>query len=133
MPDNKNISMFYGAKPIIFERARLLRNQMTNSELLVWEILKGNKILGYRFRRQHPMDMFIADFYCHPLKLVIEIDGGIHRLEEQHDYDIGREEELEQFGIKVIRFTNKEVEDNIEAVRNKITKECKLREKEIRN
>jgi very-short-patch-repair endonuclease len=70
---SNEVSMFYNAKPLIFERAKQLRSDMTQAEQSVWECLKGKKILGMRFRPQHPMDIFIADFYCHPLKLVIEM------------------------------------------------------------
>ncbi len=77
-----NINMFYNAPPIIFARAKALRQQMTNAEKRVWEMLRGKKILGLKFRSQHPMYFFIADFYCHQLKLVIEIDGGIHQQPE---------------------------------------------------
>ncbi len=89
--------------------------------------LKGKKVLGLRFRPQHPIDIFIADFYCHPVKLVIEIDGGIHNSIEQKEYDIGREAELNEWGIKVIRFTNEEVGNNIDLVIKKIKKECSMR------
>ncbi len=82
--------MFYNAKPHIFEKAKMLRKYMTNSELILWERLKGKQLLGFRFRPQHPIDIFIADFYCHPLKLVIEVDGGIHKTADQREYDIGR-------------------------------------------
>jgi very-short-patch-repair endonuclease len=118
------VSMFYCAKPIIFERAKAMRNKMTQAEKAVWGLLRSNKMLGYRFKAQHPIDIFIADFYCHELKLVIEIDGGIHRSKEQKEYDIGREAELERFDIRVIRFTNEEVENDIEQVRNKIESAC---------
>ena len=101
--------MFYNAKPHIFEKAQALRNNMTNSELILWEKLKGKQMLGFRFRPQHPIDIFIADFYCHPLKLVIEVDGGIHKSKNQEEYDIGREAELENWDLKVIRFTNEEI------------------------
>ncbi|HBL75377.1 MAG: hypothetical protein A2W90_04170 [Bacteroidetes bacterium GWF2_42_66] len=124
MPISDNVSMFYGAKPHIFEKAKMLRKQMTKAELIVWEILKGKKMLDCRFRPQHPIDIFIADFYCHSLKLVIEIDGGIHKPREQREYDIGREAEMERWGLKFLRFTNEEVEDNIEDVKHRIIKEC---------
>jgi very-short-patch-repair endonuclease len=89
------ISMFYNAKPIIFERAKVMRENMTLAEKAVWELLKEKKMFGLRFKPQHPIDIFIADFYCHRLKLVIEIDGGIHKSNDQREYDIGREAELE--------------------------------------
>ena len=64
--------MFYGAKPEIFRRARMLRVKMTIEEKLLWNKLKDNQ-LSFRFKPQHPIDIYIADFYCHALKLVIEI------------------------------------------------------------
>ena len=76
--------------------------------------LKKKQICGLRFRRQHPIDIFIVDFYCHAARLVVEIDGEIHN--QQEEYDNGRSAEMEKFGIRVIRLTNKEVEENIEAV-----------------
>ena len=99
MSINDNVSMFYNAKPHIFEKAKILRQNITKAEEILWEQLRGKKLLGLRFRPQHPIDIFIADFYCHPLKLVIEVDGGVHKSKEQQDYDIGREGELENWGI----------------------------------
>ncbi len=123
--------MFYNAKPIIFERAKAMRENMTQAEKSVWEKLKSNKMLGLRFKAQHPIDIFIADFYCHQLKLVIEIDGGIHKSVDQREYDIGREAEIEHWGIKVIRFTNEEVENNIKQVIKEIELVCKRRKSEL--
>ena len=80
-----------------------------------------------RFRPQHPVDIFIADFYCHPVKLVIEVDGGIHKIRDQKEYDFGREGDLENWGIKVIRFTNEEIENKIEQVLKRIKQVCKER------
>lgn len=114
------ISMFYNAKPHIFEKAKLLRENMTLAELRLWNALKGKQVLNLKFRPQHPIDIFIADFYCHQVKLVIEIDGEIHQDEEQLEYDIGREAELSYLGIKVIRFTNKEIFNNLPEVVAKI-------------
>ncbi len=82
-----NREMFYGAGPEIFAKAKILRQKMTTAEKLLWQRLKENQ-LGYRFKPQHPIDIFIADFYCHALKLVIEVDGQIH--DHQKDYDEGR-------------------------------------------
>jgi len=106
--------MYYGVKPPIFERANVLRNKMTPAEQLLWERVKGKKICGVRFRRQHPNDIFIVDFYCHAALLVIEIDGKIHL--QQKEYDEGRTAEIKKFDIEVIRFTNHEVESDIERV-----------------
>jgi very-short-patch-repair endonuclease len=118
-------SMYYNAKPQIIEAARLLRETMTISEEKLWERLTKKQILGLRFRRQHPIDIFIADFYCHKAKLVIEIDGEIHN--SQKDYDIGRSAEMEKFDIKVIRFPNEDVEYNIEKVLGIIQRTIKER------
>jgi very-short-patch-repair endonuclease len=111
--------MFFGATPKIFELAGRLRLQLTPAEEKLWNGI-SNKKLGVKFRRQHPVNIFIVDFYCHQLKLVIEIDGEVHNETEQRDYDIGRTEELERFGIKVIRFANGEVLNSIENVLRKI-------------
>ena len=133
MSVSDKISMFYNAKPIIFERAKAMRENMTRAEKAVWDLLKEKKVLGLRFKPQHPIDIFIADFYCHPLKLVVEIDGGVHISEDQIEYDIGREAELDRFGIKVIRFTNEEVETDITHVQNEIERICKERRKELQS
>ena len=125
--------MFYNAKPIIFERAKAMRENMTPAEKAVWELLRSNKILSLRFKAQHPIDIFVADFYCHQLKLVIEIDGGIHKSSDQKEYDIGRGAELEHWGIKVIRFTNEEVENNITHIQNEIERICAERQSELQS
>jgi very-short-patch-repair endonuclease len=111
--------MFYGAKAETFRKAENLRKNMTEAELALWARLKGNQLKGYRFKPQHPIDIYIVDFYCHKLKLVIELDGEIHNY--QKDYDEARTEELESFGLKVIRFTNTEVLSDFESVISKIT------------
>lgn len=98
--------MFYGATPKLFEYARRLRENMTHAEKLVWEELKENKT-GVRFKAQHPIDIFIADFYSHEIRLIVEIDGGIHG--KQADYDLSRTEELKNFSIHLIRFSNEDV------------------------
>ena len=132
MAISDNVSMFYNAKPHIFEKAKALRNNMTISETKLWEYLKGKKLLGLRFRPQHPIDIFIADFYCHPVKLVIEIDGGIHQTIEQKEYDIGRTAELNYWGIEVIRFTNEEIEKDINSIIEIIKQLCLTRQSKIR-
>ncbi|MDX8337735.1 endonuclease domain-containing protein [Draconibacterium sp. IB214405] len=131
MTISDNVSMFYGAKAHIFEKAKLLRNNMTVAELLLWEQLKGKKVLGLRFRQQHPIDIFIADFYCHPIKLVIEVDGGIHKSRDQKEYDIGRTGELNYWDIEVVRFTNEEIEKDITRVIEVIKQKCLSRQSEI--
>ncbi|MBI9068204.1 MAG: endonuclease domain-containing protein [Salinivirgaceae bacterium] len=106
-------SMFYNAYPDIFRKAEYLRTHMTEPEKLLWEHLRKTN-LGYRIKAQHPIEKFIADFYCHKVRLVIEIDGTNH--EQQREYDDNRTAEMEKYEITVIRFTNKEVMDNVEKV-----------------
>ena len=118
--ENWQADFFYGATPDIFEKARFLRKNMTVAEKKLWEELKGKKIKGHRFRPQHPLNFYIADFYCHAAKLVIEIDGKQHEFNENKAYDIGREELMISLGIKTIRFNNHEVLSDIEKVISQI-------------
>jgi len=107
-------NMFYGALPILFDFARKLRDHQTEAELYLWSQLDNLNCLNVRFKRQHPILYFVADFYCHKAKLIIEVDGGYHDLPEQYKYDKEREHELEDLGLKVIRFTNEQVLFQIE-------------------
>jgi len=92
----------------IFQIAERLRRDMTATEKIIWDRVCKNQ-LGVRIRRQHPIWKFIADFYCHEVKLVIEIDGGIHLRSENKEYDISRDIILKEFKIEILRFTNDEV------------------------
>ena len=94
-----------------------MKKNMTNAEIVLWERLRNNQF-GVRFKAQHPIERYIVDFYCHKAKLVIEVDGEIHNF--QKEYDLGMEAELEKYGITVIRFSNKDVINNIEKVIEKI-------------
>ena len=113
MSDKKN-DMFLGANPLIFQRAEVLRKKMTEAEKILWEVLKTKKLSGYKFRRQHPILKFILDFYCHESKLGIEIDGQVHNSKEQRFYDEDRTDILKEYGIKIIRFHNNEIIENLE-------------------
>lgn len=121
----KKSNMFYSALPIHFELARELRNHPTDAETFLWNHL--SYIKGIRFKRQHPILYFIADFYCHRAKLIIEVDGKYHEILEQYNYDQTRDKELEDFGLKVIRFKNERVFNNIENVLQVIETEIKDR------
>ena len=105
--------MFYGASNLIFQKAKYLRNHVTPSEMIFWAMLK-KYFPEYRFRRQHPLSNYIADFYCHKLMLVIELDGTIHNEEEIQKRDAERESALKSLGLHVIRFTNEDVKFRIE-------------------
>ncbi len=96
-----------GTTKEIEQAARVLRKSMTPAENILWEALRNCQILGFKFRRQHPIGRFIVDFYCPQLKLVIEVDGGIHN--NQQEYDQNRTEKLRQFDCYVLRFSNDQV------------------------
>ena len=113
--------MHYGASKTIFQYAEALRKNMTVSEKGVWEKLCKNQ-LGTRIRRQHPIWKYIADYYCHELKLIIEIDGEIHLSKEIKEYDINRDVTLTEYGIEIMRFTNGEVINGIDKVIEEIKK-----------
>ena len=100
--------MHYGASPVIFKIARQLRKNPTKAEAFLWEYLRKNQ-MGRRFRRQHPTWLYVVDFYCHPLRLIIEIDGGIHEEAEQQINDKEKTENLESLGLHIIRFSNEQV------------------------
>lgn len=104
LPYNKNL----------VPRAKELRKNMTKAEKKLWYDYLRN--FQYRVHRQRPIDNFIVDFYCAELKLVIEVDGETHYSETAQAYDQMRTQILEGYGLKVIRFTNDEVLDNLTGV-----------------
>ncbi len=104
--------------PAIRQAARELRKNPTLTETRLWQAISNKKLDGLRFRRQHPVGNFILDFYCPSHKLVIEVDGDYHQQQEQ--YDDARTEYLEQYGYKVLRFTNQAVMNDLETVLDEI-------------
>lgn len=118
-------NLSWAAKPDIFKKAKELRKDMTETEEILWKRLRNRKLNGLKFRRQHPVDIFIADFYCHEKKLIVELDGGIHDTIEQMEYDDGRTFELEEKGFIILRFRNEEVLNEIEQVLEKIIETVK--------
>jgi very-short-patch-repair endonuclease len=112
--------MFYGASRNIFDKASALRKNMTDAEKILWNNLRNRKVFKAKFRRQHPIDIFIVDFYCHEFKLAIELDGEIHMKKEIIEYDDGRNHDLNKLGIKIIRFTNDQILNDIKKVENQI-------------
>jgi cyclase len=112
--------MFEGASHLIFKNAKNLRAEMTAAEMNLWMHLRKG-INGFKFRRQHSIGIYIADFYCHKVKLIIEADGSIHDKEEVKKADEERQKELERWGYVVIRFSNKQIMENLEKVIKSIT------------
>ena len=98
--------------------ARNLRRESTPEEKIVWEALRNRKFMGLKFRRQHVLQGFVVDFYCHSVNLAIEIDGKIH--ERQLDYDLIRQNLIEEKATTFIRVTNYDVNHNIEKLYNEI-------------
>jgi len=89
---------------------------MPPAEVLLWSKLKDKRLKGYKFRRQYSIDNFIVDFYCPKLKLAIEIDGDSHYVEGADINDRERQSIIESYGITFLRFTNKEIYENLEGI-----------------
>jgi cyclase len=123
---SKPKNMFAGAGNLLFARASELRIRQTFAEELLWQYLR-TKPLGYKFRRQHVYGIYILDFYCHSLKLVIEVDGSIHNEEAVKQNDLVRQRQLESDNLFVLRFTNNEIKLNKEEVINAIEHHVRLR------
>lgn len=107
------------SKEGIITKARALRKEFTKTEKILWEKLRDKK-LGTKWRRQHPIDMYILDFYCPQKKFCIELDGSPHKTEENKEYDKYREEYLKNKNIETLRFWNSEIEKNIDVALEKI-------------
>ena len=109
-----NKRLFTGYDRKLKARADYLRKHMTQQEWNLWYFyLRNHKLKWYR---QRIIDRFIVDFYCHTAKLVIEIDGGQHYTEQGISYDTERTQVLEGYGLKVLRYTNKQLAYNFQAV-----------------
>jgi very-short-patch-repair endonuclease len=93
-----------------------LRNSLTAAEAVLWQNLKGRQLLGKKFRRQIGIGRYIVDFYCPEAGLVIELDGDRHFSITIDEYEARRTKYLEEEGLRIIRFENKELYDNLEGV-----------------
>ncbi|MCW3098873.1 MAG: Very-short-patch-repair endonuclease [Chthonomonadaceae bacterium] len=96
------------------DMAKTMRREMTPEESLLWKRLRGNRCGGLHFRRQQVIDGFIADFYCHAVALIVEVDGGVHQ--QQADYDLARDRVLSRRGLRVIRFSNERIHEDLDQV-----------------
>jgi very-short-patch-repair endonuclease len=99
-------------------KARELRKNLTQSELLLWNRLRNKQMDGFHFRKQHPYGIYILDFYCYKANLAIELDGKIHL--RKREYDSERTKYIESTGLKLIRFKNEDVITRIEWVMDEI-------------
>ena len=102
--------------------ARELREKQTPAEALLWQLLRNRRLLGFKFRRQHQFGDYIADFYCNEARLVIECDGSVHDPSEQWHHDQNRDAYMIAQGLRVMRFTNEQILDDIENVLEEISK-----------
>ncbi len=98
--------------------SRLLRQRATPAESILWQELRNRRLNGLKFRRQYPVSGFILDFYCAEKNLGIELDGSIH--DTQEEYDKIREQLISESGIRILRFSNQEILENLEDVKTKI-------------
>lgn len=120
MTESYNDNLHQDAVGKLYQYGRELRKESTAAEKLLWNHLRNRKLNGLKFRRQHPIDKFVVDFYCHEKKLVIELDGGVHDIKENKEYDEARTSMLAGLGIYVIRVRNEEVIDNEKIVLKRI-------------
>ncbi len=98
------------------ELAKKLRENQTDAEKCLWQLLRNRQIANAKFRRQHPIEGYIADFYCHEHKLVIELDGSQHFTEAGVRKDAQRTQRLNALGVRVLRFNNRQVLMETDAV-----------------
>ncbi len=100
--------------------AKELRKNGTEAEAILWERLRKKAVEGFRFCRQHPIGPYIADFFCNEALLVIEVDGGIHFKVELQNRDRLRDAAMKKHGLRILRFTNQEVEIDLDEVVKRI-------------
>jgi very-short-patch-repair endonuclease len=96
------------------DRARQMRRDHTRAEAAAWELLRDRRTLGLKFRRQVPIDRYIVDFYCPEIRLIVEIDGGVHDLPEQVKWDVERDARLVELGYRILRVPNEDIFDDPE-------------------
>ena len=96
--------------------SRQLRSSSTDAEHLMWQLLRAKRFMNLKFRRQHVIQPYIVDFYCHEIGLVIELDGGQHGTDEAIEYDAERTKFLEALGLTVVRYWNHDVLGNTDVV-----------------
>ena len=102
--------------PQLLEFAKTMRKHAAHAESLMWQLLRAKRFMNLKFRRQHVIEPYIVDFYCHELGLVIELDGGQHGTDDAIEYDAERTQFLEALGLKVVRYWNHDVLRNTDVV-----------------
>jgi very-short-patch-repair endonuclease len=115
----------YGNSHLKFRQARQFRQEMTPSEALLWSRLRGNRLLGLHFRRQHVIRGFLVDFYCHEAKLAVEVDGSVHEFQKESDQM--RDAVLSACGLSVLHFSTTMVKNILEGAIGTIERKCRER------
>ena len=121
MTESYNNNLHKEAIGKLYQYGRELRQESTEAEKLLWAELRNKKLNGLKFRRQHPLDKFIVDFYCNERKLVVELDGGVQDEQINKEYDEARTAVLTGLNIIVLRFKNEDVTNNLKEVIGKIS------------
>jgi len=109
------------------DKRRELRSSMPVAEVVLWTKLRNKQLLNCKFRRQYSVDPYVLDFYATEVQLGIELDGESHFTDGAQPYDLQRQQYIERFGIKVLRFLNPDVYDNLDGVLEVIAREVELR------
>jgi len=104
----------------LFEIARHLRKTQTQAEKILWQKLRNRRLAGLKFLRQHPIGGYVVDFYCHEVRLLVELEGSIHDLPSQKEYDEERFKNLRSRNLKILRFRNEMVIQEIDSVLRRI-------------
>ena len=131
MTESYNDNLHKEAVGKLYQFGRELRKELTEAEKLLWEELRNRKLNGLKFRRQHPLDKFIVDFYCNEKKLVVELDGGVHDEKINKEYDEARTVMLARLNIIVLRFKNEEVINDMQCVLKKISDVANMMNRDI--
>lgn len=105
-----------------------LRNNMTETEVMLWSRLKGKQLLGYKVRRQYGVGNYVIDFYCPQLKLGIEVDGESHFTRKGLNHDKNRDDYISNEGIELIRVTTTDINDNLDGVVEYLARKFQNRE-----
>lgn len=108
------------------ERSRDLRQRQTFAERKFWQAVRGRRLDGLKFLRQHPIDRYFVDFACEKARLVVELDGGVHEDDDQASYDLVRQREIESLGWFVLRFMNDEVVHELPKVLDAVKAQARL-------
>ena len=110
--------------PKLLEFARNMRHSATDAESLMWQILRARRFMDLKFRRQHVIQPYIVDFYCHDIGLVIELDGSQHGTDDAIEYDAERTQFLEALGLTVVRYWNHDVLGRTDVVLEHLCEVC---------